>query len=172
MLESNQHLSNGTRGENRTHDALIKSQVLYRLSYADERQGTLIPANRATNKRLTRSQLLLRKRMLFKHKSFSFAKSHLTTVRTWKTRQRAVLNYTVNLRKVAVCVFNNAMLKGVYLIALAGTDGLEPSLRESKSRALPLRYVPIKPLAVHQTPFNHSCYLTAPSTRGVIFLIS
>ena len=73
-------------------------------------------------------------------------KSHLTTVRTWKARQRAVLNYTVNLRKVAVCVFNNAMLKGVYLIALAGTDGLEPSLRESKSRALPLRYVPIKAL--------------------------
>ena len=93
-----------------------------------------------------RSQLLLRRSMLFRHKSFSFAKSHLTTVRTWKARQRAVLNYTVNLRKVAVCVFNNAMLKGVYLIALAGTDGLEPSLRESKSRALPLRYVPIKAL--------------------------
>ena len=36
VLESNQHLSYGTRGENRTHDALIKSQVLYQLSYADK----------------------------------------------------------------------------------------------------------------------------------------
>ena len=26
----------GTRGENRTHDPLIKSQMLYRLSYADK----------------------------------------------------------------------------------------------------------------------------------------
>ena len=39
-------------------------------------------------------------------------------------------------------------------ILLAGADGLEPSLRESKSRALPLRYAPIKSLAVHQTPFT------------------
>lgn len=102
--------------------------------------------------------------MLFKHKSFSFAKSHLTTVRTWKARQRAVLNYTVNLRKVAVCVFNNAMLKGVYLIALAGTDGLEPSLRESKSRALPLRYVPIKGFKVSQPHI-----LNPKNTQGWIF---
>lgn len=40
--------------------------------------------------------------------------------------------------------------KGVYIIALAGTDGLEPSLRESKSRALPLRYVPINGFKVSQ----------------------
>ena len=30
----------GTRGENRTHDALIKSQVLYQLSYANKKQDT------------------------------------------------------------------------------------------------------------------------------------
>lgn len=113
-----------------------------------------------------RSQLLLRRSMLFKHKSFSFAKSHLTTVRTWKARQRAILNITFNLRKVAVCVFNNAILKGVYLIALAGTDGLEPSLRESKSRALPLRYVPIKGFKVSQphilNPKNTQSWIFAP----------
>lgn len=38
----------------------------------------------------------------------------------------------------------------MYIIALAGTDGLEPSLRESKSRALPLRYVPINGFKVSQ----------------------